>query len=71
MKNKIISAIVEIKKAGARKIPLDSAEYYAIFESLCENDRENFARRLRKCAMMLKPMRKFCFTLCVFPLILE
>lgn len=46
MKNKIISAIVEIKKAGARKIPLDSAEYYAIFESLYENDRENFCAAL-------------------------
>ena len=32
MKNKIISAILEIKKAGARKIPLGSAEYYAPFE---------------------------------------
>ncbi len=46
MKNKIIAAVFEAEKAGARKIPLGSAEYYAPFESLYENDRENFCAAL-------------------------
>ena len=46
MKNKIISAILEIKKAGARKIPLGSAEYYAPFEELYKSARAEFCAAL-------------------------
>ena len=46
MKEKIISAIIETEKAGRRKIPLDSAEYFPPFEKLYESDSENFCSSL-------------------------
>jgi len=46
MKNKITATVLEAEKAGARKITLGTAEYYALFESLYENDRENFCTDL-------------------------
>ncbi|MBQ9745834.1 MAG: hypothetical protein IJW21_03345 [Clostridia bacterium] len=42
MKNKIITAISDIKKAGARKIQPGAAEYYSPFEKLYESGGEDF-----------------------------
>ena len=46
MREKIISAIAEAEKAGKRKLPRGSAEYYVPFEELYESDRENFCASL-------------------------